>query len=512
MPDNVEQLRAELADWRRRAEACTASSYQEALFRAVFDLAGVGIGQVDVPGGVIERCNRKLQAILGYENHELQGRVFAEFALPEERETLWREFHRLVAGEAAEVHLESRFVRKDGSIGWSLLNATLFRDPADASPHIIGTLQEITDRVAAEAALRRSEAMLRLLTENVEDVFWMAAPDQSRVLYVSPAYERLWGGDSERLYRDRHAFLDVIHPDDRPRLEGTDLRHTAGSEEVEYRIVDVHGDVRWIRDRAFPVRNGDGRVEYVAGIATDITEHKRADLLTAEASQRLASANQELERFALAVSHDLKTPLRALSSLAAALEEDYAGAIPPEAVAQLRSIGARVDLMNRLVDDLLQYARAGHDLGAKERVNVRDLAAAQVAAMNIPPEFRVHIADDLPVLETYAAPLAQVFANLIGNAVRHHDRRDGQCWVTAREVGDQVEFTVSDDGPGIPADQRGRVFDMFYSLKPKAESTGVGLALVKRIVESAGGHIRLDDGLAGGCAFTFAWPKRFAEA
>jgi PAS domain S-box-containing protein len=513
----MEELEQRLAEWRRRAEACAAReggavpSHEEAVFRTVFDLAGVGIGQLHVPSGRIERCNRKLQAILGYGEAELQQRLFTELVPAEEQEAQWREFRRLVAGEVPEIHLESRFIRKDGSIGWSLVNATLSEDPEDKSLHIIGTVQEISDRVMAEAALRRSETILRLLTENIDDVFWITAPDQCKVLYISPSFERLWGRSRDEIYRDPRAFLDAVHPDDRPRLEAADLRHTGGSADVEYRIIDAHGEVRWVRDRAFPVSDPSGRSEYVAGIATDITGHKRAELRAVEAARKLATANQELERFALTVSHDLKAPLRAVSGLASMLEEEFAPELPAEAVARLRSITARVAQMDRLIDELLQYARAGHNLGAKARVKVGELVAAQVAALNAPAQFRIHVADDLPELETYAAPLAQVFANLIGNAFRHHGRLDGQCWVTARDLGEQVEFTVSDDGPGIPATERERVFDMFYSLKPKSESTGVGLALVKRIVESAGGQVRLEEALAGGSAFTFTWPKRPAE-
>ena len=176
--------------------------------------------------------------------------------------------------------------------------------------------------------------------------------------------------------------------------------------------------------------------------------------------------------------------------------------------------------MQRLVDDLLTYSRATRLPHPVQEVELTRLLDDVVFMLNPPEGFSVEYADDLPTIQTARAPLEQILTNLIGNAIKHHDRERGRVQVTMRDMGLQLEFTVTDDGPGIEPEFHERVFKMFHTLKSRdeLEGSGMGLALVKKLVEQWGGQIYLhshrgaatgDDGR--GASFIFTWPKRMRE-
>jgi signal transduction histidine kinase len=243
----------------------------------------------------------------------------------------------------------------------------------------------------------------------------------------------------------------------------------------------------------------------------NITLEHRVERRTAESERRA----RDLEQFAYVTSHDLKAPLRGIANLAEWLKEDLHDRLTPETQEQLDLLRDRVARMNALIEGLLEYSRIGRVAGSLEEVDVGPLVATLVDSLDPPTGFRVEIASDLPVLHTDRLHLSQVFANLITNAIRHHDRDQGWVGVSGRDLGDRWLFAVEDDGPGIPLEFRDKVFLMFQTLgvKDYGANTGIGLALVKKLVEEHGGTIHLEDaslekGIRRGCRFIFTWPRR----
>jgi hypothetical protein len=170
--------------------------------------------------------------------------------------------------------------------------------------------------------------------------------------------------------------------------------------------------------------------------------------------------------------------------------------------------------METLIDDLLAYARAGHGAAVIAHVDTATIVRDIVLLLAPPDGLVVEVRPGMPVLQTARAPLEQVFRNLIGNAIKHHDRTNGDITVSARDSGRFHEFSVADDGPGILPESRDRVFLMFQKLKPsdQIEGSGIGLALVKRIVEHHGGQVVLEPGGGRGSIFRFTWPKLIEPA
>ena len=226
---------------------------------------------------------------------------------------------------------------------------------------------------------------------------------------------------------------------------------------------------------------------------------------TAEAERRA----KDLEQFAYVTSHDLKAPLRAIGNLAGWIEEDLQEKLNNETREQLNLLKDRVKRMHSLIVGLLEYSRVGRTEGSKDRVDTRELLEEIVDSLSPPKEFTIRIGEDMPVFHADRLQLGQVFSNLISNSIKHHRRRKGKVWVTAEDKGEFFEFCVADNGPGIAPEYHGKVFMMFQTLETTdyAGNTGIGLALVKKIVQEQGGTITLDSAEGKGTSFRFTWPR-----
>ena len=230
------------------------------------------------------------------------------------------------------------------------------------------------------------------------------------------------------------------------------------------------------------------------------------------AHEDLERRNQELASFAYVVSHDLKAPLRGIASLSKWLAEDLGNVLEGEQKKQLDLLGNRVRRMEALISDILEYSRVGRLRHSPVTVNVGKLLTHIIDTVNPPDNMLVTVVPPMPTLEADAIRLGQVFQNLIQNAIQHHPGPNGEVVVSSSDGGDFWEFSVSDNGDGIEPRHHERIFQMFQTLGRgnDEESTGIGLALVKKIVEENGGTVRLvSSGMPGqGATFTFTWSKK----
>ncbi len=241
-------------------------------------------------------------------------------------------------------------------------------------------------------------------------------------------------------------------------------------------------------------------------IAEDANEERRrAD----HAGEILREVNAELDQFAYVASHDLKAPLRAIENLALWIQQDAEEVLPEDSKRHLTTLRQRIQRMRALLNDLLAYSRAGRAKGAFGKINSGEVVRDVVALIGPPDSIEIRIGEDFPVIESFPVPFELVLRNLISNAVKHMGQDEGCVEISAVEDGPQIAFTVADTGPGIPEDCRERVFEMFQTLAPRdeVEGTGMGLAIVRKVVESEGGRVTVADNGDRGARFTFWWPK-----
>lgn len=233
---------------------------------------------------------------------------------------------------------------------------------------------------------------------------------------------------------------------------------------------------------------------------------RQAALLDAQRAE-LARSNRELDQFAYVASHDLKAPLRGIANLSRWIEEDLGDALTGEAREQMSLLRDRVRRMERLIDGILEYSRAGRLQAQPEPVDVGALLTDTIELLAPPDTTTVAIGDGMPTIVTERVQLQQVFMNLIANAVRYAQRPDARVTVTARPAGDGYEFAVADNGPGIAPQYHDRVFGIFQTLEARedARGTGIGLSVVKKLVEARGGRVWVESEPGHGATFRFTW-------
>ncbi len=229
-----------------------------------------------------------------------------------------------------------------------------------------------------------------------------------------------------------------------------------------------------------------------------------------EMTNQYKQRNQELDQFAYIVSHDLKAPLRAIGNISSWIEDDLGDKVEPETRTHIDMLRSRLHHMQNLIDSLLNYSRVGRTQIAIESISVADLLSEIISSLHPSSEFKIVISPMMPNLQGRKILLQQVFANLISNAIKHHHRSDGKIEISVQDSERFYEFSVTDDGPGIPLEYHDTIFAIFQTLesKDKNDSTGIGLAIVKKIIETEGGKIKLESQLNRGTTFRFTWLKQ----
>lgn len=229
-----------------------------------------------------------------------------------------------------------------------------------------------------------------------------------------------------------------------------------------------------------------------------------------KASDDLRRSNHDLDQFAYVASHDMKAPIRAIRTLASWIEEDCADILPDDSRKHILQLHQRVDRLDTLVADLLRYSRCDQDLAEPEEVDLGKLVREVFEDRNREETgFELKIDGKLPTVRTWRVPLEQIIRNLIGNAMKHHGSDTGLIEAGAVSRANSVTLRISDDGPGIPKEFHERIFQMFQTLKPKdeVEGSGMGLAIVEKLVKRIGGTISLESAEGEGTSFYIKLPK-----
>lgn len=268
-----QQLKAEIEE---RQRAAVALSESEAKFRSIVENANDIIYLLSLDC-VFDYVSPNWTDLLGHDLKEVEGHLFTPFVHPDDLPTCLDFFQKAIKTGSKQAGVEYRVKHKDGSWRWHTSNASVLKEANGNVKYFAGIARDITERKQAEHALRESEERFRQLAENINQVFWVATPDLSQKLYVSPAYEQIWGKSCSSLYSQPSSWMDEIHPEDRKHVMTAIERQNQTPIDDEFRIVRPDGVVRWIRERTFPVKDSSGSVSRIVGIAEDITERKRAE-------------------------------------------------------------------------------------------------------------------------------------------------------------------------------------------------------------------------------------------
>ena len=424
---------------------------------------------------------------------------------PEDQPGYWAAIRKAMAGDGSFT-TEYRILCRDGSIRWISARGRLHPGQPGDPVVVQGVCIDVSERRQLEDSLHATELRMQALADSFPGLFCYM--DRNFVVrFLSDRYIEHLGTDRRELIGRPLAELTgaARFREQRPIYDAV-LAGNVHSFEDARRMPD--GELRHYAISYQPDRGAGGEVRGFMAIGLDITELRRVEQSLQERTRELSRSNRDLEQFAYAASHDLKAPLRAIEALVAWLREDLAGHEGREVQETLAQLAQRSGRLHQLLDDLLAYARAGHGTSEASEVDSRQLVADIGLLLAPPPGMRVVADASLPLLRTWRAPLEQVLRNLVGNAIKHHPGSEGLVRVRAERCDGELVFAVEDDGAGIPADFADRVFQMFQTAGRRAgvEGSGMGLAIVKRIVEGQGGRVWFGAGHDGrGTVFRFSW-------
>lgn len=383
--------------------------------------------------------------------------------------------------------------------------------------HVLNSLR-LLKKIPAQEELNEVMSNIQPVLEKLELWTSFGPALKPYLTFIKAEIERIKGDFRET----RNLYLDAIDIAQEEEYTLEVFRSVWRTGNTEYYPVSFYRDQRiagWRENYVYKLPSGE-----IVAVYDDITERKQAEedlarhrdhleTLVKERTEKLNMANQELNDFAYIVSHDLKAPLRGITQLAGWLADDYANAFDKDGKEQMDMLIGRTRRMHDMIEGILQYSRIGRITRRVNEVDLNALVNEIIEIISPSKSIQITIKNKLPNVYCDETAIYQVFQNLLDNAVKYLDKPEGRINVAAVSEDGNWRFCVSDNGPGIEERHRKKIFQMFQTLKPKDEtgSTGIGLALVKKIVNNWDGSIRLESEVEAGSKFFFTMPKKEAK-
>ncbi len=514
--DSVDELRATVAALRGQLAAARTEA---ARWRTSFDLSAAGMALLGLDGRFLE-VNARLCEIFGYPAERLQAMCFQEITHADDLPVNNQALADLIAGRKLTYHAEKRYLRGDGSYVWASVSSAMVHDGDGQQQHFIAVIEDITERKRAEQSLKERETLLSSMGRFVPGIIHKIgfAPDgQAKFLYISDRAMEMFELPPDLMAQDYTAHHARIHPDDlayaqrlaRAPKPGQPLKPV----DFEYRVVLPSKGLRWYGGRALPEIEPDGSIVWY-GHTADITEHKLFQQ-TMVAAQAAEAANRAKSEFLSRMSHELRTPLNAVIGFAQLLRMD---SHQPLSVTQRGKIGlierAGAHLL-AVISDVLDLSRI--DSGSlplsvepvlvsstlEEALNMVNVAAREAGVEIEPGNWgpALHVCAD-------RLRLRQILVNLLSNAVKYN-RPGGRVMTRSWREDGQIAIEVSDTGRGLTPQQCTHLFEPFNRLGAEStgiEGTGIGLVIVRRLIELMGGRIEVSSELGVGSRFVVWLP------
>ncbi len=359
-----------------------------------------------------------------------------------------------------------------------------------------------------------SEEKFRQMAENIHEVFWMSDANVSHLLYVNPAYEKIWGRDGESLYANPQSFLEAVHPEDKLRVTANLKENATKEYEIEYRIVRPDGAIRWICDRCFPIQNSAGEVYRRTGVSQDITERKRAEEIRRNLEKERELGELKLRFFSMA-SHEFRTPLSTILISAQLLENSAPNWTTEKKLKNIHRIQSAAKTMTQLLTDILTLTRAesGKLEFKPQRLDLDKFCSDLVEEVELSSRAQqsIFLIGNCSGKNGYLDEklLRSILSNLLSNAVKY-SREDSHIYFTLDCESDSVIFEIQDQGIGISKEDQENLFESFHRGQNVGDvpGTGLGLAVVKKCIDLHGGSITVESKVGVGTTFTVSLPLK----
>ena len=468
---------------------------------------------LDENGNFIQ-VSESSEKLWGYTPSEMVGRKYTDFVFQEDQAATRNSGYEIMSGTPI-TGFENRYRHKNGkliSVSWLVKRSSEDRV-------IYAIARDATEKRQTMAELAKKEAMLAYAQKLSKIGSWDLNL-QNNEYYWSEEMYNITGIPLNGKNIKHHDFLNLVHSEDKDIVSTTmekAIRH-AKAFDIEYRIVLADGSIKYLEGKGNPVLNVMDHSPGLSGTIQDITQRKQSELLLKGLNESLnkraaalLASNNELEQFAYVASHDLQEPLRMVSSFLRLLEEKYAGALDEAGKKYIHFAVDGSERMKKLIQDLLEFSRISSKKGTMESINCNEITD------NILTIYQVTIAElnaaidvkRLPAIMGVRPQIQQLFQNLIGNALKYHGQKPVSIEVGYKELDEEFEFYIKDNGTGIQPKFFEKIFVIFQRLHNMSEisGTGIGLAVCKKIVEKHNGRIWVESEPGNGSSFYFTIPK-----
>ena len=521
-----------------RKQAETELDKEKNFLQALLDNLSDGIVACN-ENGVLTLFNQATRKFHGLPQKAIPAGEWAEYYdlyLPDGKTLMPQEdipLFRALQGESVR-DVEMMIMPKQGKPRILIANGDPIIDSQGNKIGAIAAMRDVTERRQAEQALWESQT--RFLKTFVNAAVGMAIVSlDGSWLEVNPALCEMVGYSEQELQATNFQAITYAEDldSDLAQLELL-LSGKIPSYQMEKRYIHKQGARIWINLSVSLVKDKNERPLYFVALIENINQRKQAEQALAQINNKLEEKvkertnqleqlnalllattaslekrNQELDRFAYVTSHDLKAPLRAIANLSEWIEEDLADKLDEDTRYNMNLLRGRVHRLENMINGLLAYSRVGRLKSAPQEVDVRAMLADIIDLLDVSKHLQIEIRGEMPTFITELVPLQQVFTNLISNAIKHSDCDNGKIIISVTEQPNYFEFSVADNGKGIDPQYHEGIFNIFQTLESRdtKESTGIGLAIVKKAVENQGGKIEVESQLSEGATFRFTWQK-----
>ncbi len=463
------------------------------------------LGIVLVVDDKIVKVNSTFAQLLGYSQNELIQFDVKDISSPDDLEDSRQLMAKMNSGELDKFSITKRYFKKDGSYLVARTLVSAVKDEAGSIEYQVALVEDITKEKEAEERLKNEREKYSSIIANM-NLGLIEVDNQDVIQMVNQSFCTMSGFDEHMLVGKKAA--DVLKAQNKNIFEEKQEKRIVGkSDSYEVEVFNKKGERRhWLISGA-PRYDSTKSVVGSIGIHLDITNQKQLEIQKEKLLKDLEKSNEGLREYAHIVSHDLKSPLRSISALASWLTEDYNDKLDDSGKFNLQQIQEKIEGMDRLIDGILKYSSINDDNLDNMVVDLNEVIDEIREIIFVPDHVNIIIMNPLPSIKVDKTKIHQLFQNLISNAVVNIEREAGLVEISSKENKSHWQFSVTDNGVGIPKEYHEKIFKVFQSIGNNERSTGIGLSIVKKIIDLYQGKIWLDSEVGQGTTFHFTLKK-----
>lgn len=396
----------------------------------------------------------------------------------------------------------AKIILKDSVEKFIQINSSIIYDKNRKPIAAQGIVRDVTHETEIKQLLAEQKKELDIIVEN--SPLGIVLTVDNKIVKSNGTFVKLIGYSKSEL---RNMYLDNFSSPEDIEKSSELMKQMDAGELDQYSIVKKYtrkdGSILWAKSSVNAFKNVQGKLEYQVAMIEDISVERDLELQKIKLLAELEESNKGLQEYAHIVSHDLKSPLRSISALATWLYEDYKDDLDENGVSQLRMMQEKVEAMDNLIVGILKYSTITSDSVQNTEVDVNTVIKEITDIIYIPDHVEVKIVKKLPMIFADKTKIHQVFQNFMSNAVVHIENEIGLVHIDYTETNTHWQFSIEDNGVGIPKEYHEKIFKIFQSVGNKERSTGIGLSIVKKIIDLYEGEVWLESTPGKGTTFYF---------